>query len=85
VTQDKRAIIKAFVENKGILEAVKGVLLESITPLGFDRFISTLDRTLSDAEYGQQVKMRAEAAKILEDGFCTAHQGCQRPAGCTIQ
>jgi hypothetical protein len=60
MTPDKRALIKAFVENKGMIDAVRSVLLEGITPLGFDRFISTLDRTLPDAEYGQQVKMRAE-------------------------
>ena len=40
---DKRALIKAFVENKGMAEAVKSFLL-------FDRFISTLDRTIPDAE-----------------------------------
>ena len=66
ITPDKRKLIKAFVENKGMAEAVKSVLLESIC---FDRFISTLDRTIPDAEYGQRVKMRAEAANILEDGF----------------
>jgi hypothetical protein len=69
MTPDKRRLIKAFVENKGMAEAVKSVLLESIPRFGFDRFISTLDRTIPDAEYGQRVKMRAEAAKILEDGF----------------
>lgn len=52
-----------------MVEAVKSVLLESITPLGFDRFVSTLDRSLPDAEYGRQEKMRAEAAKLLEDGL----------------
>ena len=62
-------------ENKGVVEAVKSVLLESITPLGFDRFISTLDRTMPDAEYGQQVKMRAEAAD-LRSGSLNGRFGC---------
>jgi hypothetical protein len=69
MTPDKRALIKAFVENAGMREAVKSVMLEGITPQGMDRFVSTPDRSLPDAEYDQQVKMRAEAAKILEDGL----------------
>jgi hypothetical protein len=69
MTPDKRALIKAFVENAGMREAVKSVMLEGITPQGMERFVSTLDRSLPDAVYGAQVKMRAEAAKILEDGF----------------
>ena len=32
---DKRALIKAFVENKGMAEAAKSGMLESITPFGF--------------------------------------------------
>jgi hypothetical protein len=81
MTPDKRALIKAFVENKGMLEAIKGVLLEGITPLGFDRFISTLDRTIPDAEYGQQVKMRAEAADLLEKGFAQLTKVANAPQG----
>jgi len=69
MTPDKRAHIKSFLANPKMAEAVKEVMLEGITPKGMDRFISTLDRSLPDAEYGQQVKMRAEAARILEDGF----------------
>ena len=81
MTPDKRALIKAFVENKGMLDAVKSVLLEGITPFGFHRFISTLDRTIPDAEYGQQVKTRAEAAKILEDGFAQLTKVANAPQG----
>jgi hypothetical protein len=69
MTPDKRALIVSFMGNTGLVEAVKSVLFESITPQGMERFISTLDRKMPDAEYGQQVKARAEAAKILEDGF----------------
>jgi len=64
-----------------MLEAVKGVLLEGITPLGLDRFISTLDHTIPDAEYGQQVKMRAEAADLLEKGFAQLTKVANAPQG----
>jgi hypothetical protein len=83
MTPDKRALITAFVENKAMADAVRSVLLEGITPFGFDRFISTLDRSISNDEYGQQVKMRAEAADLLEKGFAqltkvaNASQGVQ--------
>jgi hypothetical protein len=53
MTPDKRALIKAFIENAGMREAVKSVMLEGITPQGMEQFISTLDRSLPDAEYGQ--------------------------------
>jgi hypothetical protein len=56
-------------------------LLEGIAPLGFDRFISTLDRTIPDAEYGQQVKMRAEAADLLEKGFAQLTKVANAPQG----
>jgi hypothetical protein len=69
MTPDKRALITVFMANPGLIEAMKSVLLESISPIGIDRFISTLDRTIPDAIYGQQVKMRTEATKLLEDGF----------------
>lgn len=83
MTPDKRALITAFLANKPLAEAVKEIMLEGITPQGMERFISLLDRSLPDAEYGQQVKVRAEAAKILEDGFAqltkvaNASQGVQ--------
>jgi hypothetical protein len=54
-------------------------MLESITPFGFDRFVSTLDRTIPDAEYSQQVKMGAEAAELLEKSFCAGAHGFARP------
>jgi hypothetical protein len=81
MTPEKRALIRSFVENKTLAAAVKEVLLEAITPLGFDRFISTLDRTLTDAEYGQQVKMRAEAADLLEKGFAQLTKVANAPQG----
>jgi hypothetical protein len=83
MTPEKRALIVAFMGNPGMVDAVKSILLEGITAQGMERFISTLSRSLPDAEYGQQVKMRAEAAKILEDGFAqltkvaNAKQGVQ--------
>jgi hypothetical protein len=81
MTPDKRALIIAFMGNQRMVEAVKEILLEGITPLGFDRFISTLDRTLTDAEYGQQVKMRAEAADLLEKGFAQLTKVANAPQG----
>jgi hypothetical protein len=81
MTPEKRALIKVFVENRPMFEAVRGILLEGISPLGFDRYISTLDRTLSDAEYGQQVKMRAEAADLLEKGFAQLTKVANAPQG----
>jgi hypothetical protein len=81
MTPDKRALIKAFVENKGMLEAVKSVMLEGINPEGMECYISLLDRSLPDAEYGQQVKMRAEAAKILGDGFARLTKVANAPRG----
>lgn len=81
MTPENRALIIAFMGNPRMVEAVKGVLLEGITPLGFDRFISTLDRTLPDAEYGQQVKTRAEAADLLEKGFAQLTKVANAPQG----
>jgi hypothetical protein len=81
MTPDKRALVKSFVENKTLAEAIKSVMLEGITPLGMERYVMSLDRTLSDAEYGQQVKMRAEAAKILEDGFAQLTKVASAPQG----
>ena len=78
---EKRALIKAFVESAGIREAVKSVMLEGITPEGMERYISLLDRSLPDAEYRQQVKMRAGAAKILEDGFAQLTKVANAPQG----
>lgn len=69
MTPEKRALITSFLANPLLVEAVKSVMLEGITPQGMERYISLLDRSMPDAEYGAQVKMRAEAAKILEDGF----------------
>ena len=56
-------------------------MLEGITPLGFDRFISTLDRTIPAAEHGQQLKMRAEAADLLEKGFAQLTKVANAPQG----
>ena len=81
MTPDKRALIKAFVENAGMREAVREVMLEGITPLGIERYVMTLDRSLPDAEYGAQVKARAEAAKILEDGFAQLTKVANAPQG----
>ena len=83
MTPEKRALITAFLANQPLVEAVKSVMLEGITPQGMERYVTLLDRSWPDAEYGAQVKMRAEAAKILEDGFAqltkvaNASQGVQ--------
>jgi hypothetical protein len=81
MTPDKRALITAFVQNNAMLEAVKMVLLEGITPLGMERYIALLDRKLPDAEYGQHVKMRAEAADLLEKGFAQLTKIANAPQG----
>jgi hypothetical protein len=81
MTPERHALIMAFMANPGMVEAVKSILLERITPLGFDRFICTLDRTLPDAVYAQQVKMRSDAAKILEDGFAQLTKVANAPQG----
>ena len=45
-------------------------------------FYLTLDRTISGAEYSPQVKMRAEATKIVKmDLHISPHQGGKRPQG----
>jgi hypothetical protein len=69
MTPDKRALIKAFIENKHMADAVREVLMAEVTPAGVGDFVTRLDRTLSDAEYGQRIKARAEAAALLEAGY----------------
>jgi hypothetical protein len=81
MTPEKRALITAFMGNPGMVEAVKSIMLESIYPQGVERYISTLDRTLPNAEYGERVKIRAEAADLLEKGFAQLTKVANAPQG----
>lgn len=69
LSSDQLAQIKAFVARERMVEAVKAALLDQVSPDGFRAYIASLDRALPDAEFGQQVKARAEAADILEESF----------------
>lgn len=69
MTPEKRALLKSFVDNAPLVDAVREVLLSAVSPDGIATFIMQLDRSTPDAEYGQQVKARAEAADLLDKGF----------------
>ena len=85
MTPEKRALIKQFVENKEVAEAVRSALLEQVAPEGIATYVRGLDRTIPNAHYAEQVKARAEAADMLEKGFAQLHhiangvQGVQSP------
>jgi hypothetical protein len=81
MTPDKRALIKAFIENRGMAAAVREALMTEVSPAGVGAFVTGLDRFLPDAEYGQRIKARAEAADLLERGFAQLKQAASAKEG----
>jgi hypothetical protein len=43
--------------------------MAEVAPNGIGEFVKGLDRSMPDAEYGQRVKARAEAAALLDAGY----------------
>jgi hypothetical protein len=65
-----RALLKGFVDNKHLFEAVKAVLLGSVSGSNLsDQVIADADLLLDDAQYGSLVRAKAKAVGYLNRGF----------------
>ncbi len=70
MTQQDRALIKGFVDNKPLFEAVKAVILASATGSTLEQqVIADADLQLTDAQYGSITRARAKAVGYLNRGF----------------
>jgi hypothetical protein len=70
MTPEKRAIIKVFVENEALAEAVRDVMLASVTGSTLEQqIIDDADLLLDDAVFGQHVRAKAKAVGYVKRGF----------------
>lgn len=66
----QRALIKGFVDNKPLLDAVKAVLLGSVSGTTFeDQVVADAELHLDDAQYGSLIKSKAKAIGYIKRGF----------------
>jgi hypothetical protein len=71
---DEKALVKAFIENKPMYNAVKKALLfKLIRDINFEEqtshWIFSLDRALDDVTYGKVVKLLAQAQTELREAI----------------
>lgn len=74
LNKDEKVLVKAFVENKPMYEAVKKALLfKLIRGIDFaeqtSHWVFSLDRALDDVTYGKVVKMLAQAQTELREAI----------------
>jgi hypothetical protein len=76
MTPEKRALIRAFVENEKMFEAVKSVLLSGMIGDDFTsrNWVFGIDKKQSDSAYGKEVKITAKALEWINHGFTELSQ-----------
>jgi hypothetical protein len=74
LNKDEKVLVRAFVENKPMYEAVKKALMfKLIRDINFEEqtshWVFSLDRALDDETYGKVVKMLAQAQTELREAI----------------
>lgn len=71
---EERQLIKSFVENKPLFEAVKRIILSGIFEQGTGEnigrnWVLNVDMAMDDEKYGQFIKARAIGQALVEQSF----------------
>ncbi len=71
MTEEQKSLVKAFVENQPMFEAVRSVLLTGMIGNDFSQtnWVWNIDDSLTDAAYGQQVKLNKKALDWINRAF----------------
>lgn len=67
LTDKEKADVIAFLDNEERVEAVKKAMLQEL--IGHYEWVFDIDRGKPNEEYGEAVKIRAEAIRELEGAF----------------
>jgi hypothetical protein len=71
MSDEDKALIKAFIKNKPMADAVKRALLSGLLPPGdpAQNWVFNVNANLPDAEYAQKIKAYGSAVLIVENTF----------------
>lgn len=71
ISKDERELLIGFAKNKPLFDAVRKQLLQGMIGIDFldTNWIWTIDKNLTDAAYGKQVKITKTAIEWLNKGF----------------
>jgi hypothetical protein len=71
MTAEQRQLIKAFVENEPMFNAVRAVLLQGMLGEKFasENWVFAVDEKLDDAAFGNEVKVTRKALQWLDRGL----------------
>jgi hypothetical protein len=71
MNETDKKLIQAFVDNKEMFDAVRRILLAGMIGADFDRknWVWNIDKSLSDAAYGKEVKLTRKAIEWITGGF----------------
>jgi hypothetical protein len=84
ISKEDKALIKTFVDNKPLMEAVRRAMTAKIYEHGGVKsstvnFIFQMPLTLSNAEYGEKAKVMVQALVELENSFQAMVLGVAAP------
>jgi hypothetical protein len=74
ISKDDKALIKQFVDNKPLMEAVRRAMTDKIygqggIKTGTKNFVFALDTGMDSAEYGRKVQVLVQAMVEIENAF----------------